>query len=182
MNDVSFTSKHESGRKTIFLDRDGVINRLEMGSYVTSWDKFEFLGGVLDAIAQLHKAGYLIIVITNQSAINRGFMTSDDLEDIHSRMLAEIDMAGGKVEAVYHCPHRPDEKCQCRKPETGMFDMVNEDFHVNYENSWFVGDFESDREVAEKMRLKFILAKGDNGLKEAVSEILRLGKDLTPEG
>ena len=124
MPDTSITGMPESARKTVFLDRDGVINRLEMGSYVTSWDKFRFLGGVLDAIAELHKAGYLIIVITNQSAVNRGLMTSDDLEDVHSRMLAEIDKTGGKVDAVYHCPHKPDEKCQCRKPETGMFDMV----------------------------------------------------------
>ncbi len=153
MRDASFTGMSESARKTVFLDRDGVINRLEMGSYVTSWEKFQFLGGVLDAIAQLHKAGYLIIVITNQSAINRGLMTSDALEDIHSRMLAEIEKAGGKVDAVYHCPHRPDEKCQCRKPETGMFDMVNEKFNVNYENSWFVGDFESDRAIAKKVGL-----------------------------
>ena len=111
-------------------------------------------------------------MITNQSAINRGYMTSHDLEDIHSRMLAEISKAGGTVEAVFHCPHRPDESCQCRKPETGMFDMVNEDFNVNYETSWFVGDFESDREIAERMGLRFILAKGDNGLRKAIAEMI----------
>ncbi len=170
--EAAFPGKHESPRKTVFLDRDGVINRLERGNYVTSWERFQFLRGVLDAIARLHNAGFMIIVITNQSAVNRGLMTSDDLEDIHSRMLAEIEEAGGRVEAVYHCPHRPDENCQCRKPETGMFDRANEKFNVDYDNSWFVGDFESDRKVAEKMGLRFILAKGDNGLRKAVSEII----------
>lgn len=159
-------------RRTVFLDRDGVINRLDMGSYVTSWDKFRFLEGVIEAITELNRAGFLIIIITNQSAINRGLMTEGDLQEIHSRMLTEIVNAGGHVDAIYHCPHRPDENCGCRKPKTGMFDMVNQNYEIDYANSWFVGDFESDREVADRMGLKFILAKGDGGLKKAVGEII----------
>jgi len=159
--------------KAIFLDRDGVINRLKMGSYVTTWELFEFLEGVKEAIARLNKAGYLVIIITNQSAINRGLMTPDDLKVIHERMLGELESAGARVHAVYHCPHSPEEKCKCRKPETGMFNMVDRDFGINYQTSWFIGDFESDREVADKMHLNFILAKGDGGLSEAVDKILR---------
>lgn len=164
--------KQKSVSRAVFLDRDGVINRLVMRKYVTSWERFEFLDGVIESIARLADAGFLIIIITNQSAINRGQMTAADLEKIHERMMTEIENGGGRVDAIYHCPHTPEENCPCRKPETGMFDRVNQDFEIDYPNSWFVGDFDSDREVAEKMNLKFILAKGDGGLKKAVDEIL----------
>ncbi|MDO9537829.1 MAG: HAD family hydrolase [Thermoplasmata archaeon] len=158
--------------KAVFLDRDGVINRLNIGSYVTSWDKFEFLKGAKQAIARLSNSEYLIFIITNQSAINRGLLTPEGLEVIHNNMLFEIEEASGKVEKIYHCPHRPDEKCKCRKPETGLFEQVSKDYDIDFPNSWFVGDFESDREVAEKVGLKFILAKDDDGLAKAVERIL----------
>ena len=158
--------------KAVFLDRDGVINRLSKGDYVTSWDKFVFLKGAKESIARLSKAGYLVFVVTNQSAINRGLMTEAGLHVIHNNMTYEIEEVGGSIERIFHCPHRPDEGCACRKPETGLFDMVDEEYNVDYQESWFVGDFESDRQVAEKMGLKFILANGDDGLKKAVDEIL----------
>jgi histidinol-phosphate phosphatase family protein len=111
-------------------------------------------------------------VITNQSAINRGLLTEAGLQVIHNNMIFEIEEVGGNVERIFHCPHRPDEGCGCRKPETGLFDMVDEEYNVDYHESWFVGDFESDRKVAERMGLKFILASGDGGLEKAVEEIL----------
>jgi len=158
--------------KAVFLDRDGVINRLNAGSYITSWDKFVFLEGAKEAIARLSGSGYIVFIITNQSAINRGLLTEAGLEVIHNNMLYEIEAAGGKIERIYHCPHRPDEKCKCRKPETGLFEWADRDYSVDYNKSWFVGDFESDREVAKKMGLRFILAEGDRGLEKAVERIL----------
>mgnify|MGYP000942092460 CR=1 FL=1 len=158
--------------KAVFLDRDGVINRLRMGSYVTSWTDFEFLKGAKEAIARLSNSGYLVFIITNQSAINRGLLTEEGLEVIHNNMLFEIEETGGIVEGVYHCPHRPDEGCNCRKPETGLFEQVNKEYDIDYPNSWFIGDFESDRGVAERMGLRFILASGDKGLETAVKSIL----------
>jgi D-glycero-D-manno-heptose 1,7-bisphosphate phosphatase len=158
--------------KAVFLDRDGVINRLSTGSYVTTWDKFEFLKGAKEAIARLSDSGYLVFIITNQSAINRGLMTEAALEVIHNNMLCEIEEAGGKVEKIYYCIHRPDEKCGCRKPETGLFDRANAEYDIDYADSWFVGDFESDREVAKRMGLRFILASGDGGLEAAADRIL----------
>jgi len=158
--------------KAVFLDRDGVINRLSMGSYITTWDKFEFLRGAKESIARLSRAGYLVFVVTNQSAINRGLMTEAGLQVIHNNMIFDIEEVGGNIERIFHCPHRPDEGCGCRKPETGLFDLVDEEYNVDYHESWFVGDFESDREVAEKMGLRFILASGDGGLEKAVEDIL----------
>ncbi len=158
--------------KAVFLDRDGVINRLNRGSYVTSWDKFVFLEDAKKAIAKLSGSGFLVFIITNQSAINRGLLTEAGLEVIHNNMLYEIEAAGGKIERIYYCPHRPDEKCRCRKPETGLFKQASAEYDIDYPNSWFVGDFESDREVAKKMGLRFVRAEGDGGLKKAVDKIL----------
>jgi len=158
--------------RVVFLDRDGVINRLNRGSYVTSWDKFVFLEGAKEAIAKLSGSGFLVFIITNQSAINRGLLTEAGLEVIHNNMLCEIEEAGGKIEGIYHCPHRPDEKCKCRKPETGLFERAARDHAIDFGNSWFVGDFDSDREVAERMGLRFIRAEGDGGLAKAVEKIL----------
>lgn len=161
--------------RAVFLDRDGVINRLRKGSYVTSWDMFEFLEGAKEAIAKLSGSGFLVFIITNQSAVNRGLLTEAGLEVIHNNMLYEIEAAGGKVERIYYCPHRPDEKCKCRKPETGLFEQASRDYSIDYGKSWFVGDFESDREVAERVGLRFILADGDGGLRKAVERILAEG-------
>jgi len=156
----------------VFLDRDGVINKMKPENYVLSWPEFEFLEGAIEAIAKLSGSGYKIIIITNQSPIGRGMLTEEGLAVIHNNMLFEIEQGGGIVEEVFHCPHAPDENCKCRKPETGLFDQVNETYDIDYPNSWFVGDFESDRKVAKRMNLKFILAKGPNGLKKAVEQIL----------
>ena len=158
--------------KAVFLDRDGVINRLEMGKYVLSWPEFEFLDGAVDAIAGLSGAGFTIFIMTNQSPIGRGMLTEEGLAVIHNNMLFEIEQGGGIVEGIYYCPHTPEDHCKCRKPETGLFDQVNESHDIDYANSWFVGDFESDRQVAERMNLRFILASGPGGLKDAVERII----------
>ncbi len=161
--------------KFVFLDRDGVINRLELGKYVISWPEFEFLDGAIEAIAELSGAGFKIIIITNQSPIGRGMLTEEGLAVIHNNMLFEMEQGGGIVEAVFHCPHAPEDKCKCRKPETGLFDQVNEKYDIDYAKSWFVGDFESDRQVAERVGLKFVLAKGNGGLKKAAQHIIAQG-------
>ena len=158
--------------KFVFLDRDGVINRLELGKYVLSWLDFEFLEGAIEAIADISGAGYKIVIITNQSPIGRGMLTEEGLTVIHNNMLFEIEQGGGIVEEVFHCPHAPEDKCGCRKPETGLFDQANEKYEIDYANSWFVGDFESDREVANRVGLRFILAKDDGGLKKAAEVII----------
>lgn len=149
--------------RAVFLDRDGVINRLRRGSYVTSWDMFEFLEGAKEAIAKLSGTGFLVFIITNQSAVNRGLLTEAGLEVIHNNMLYEIERAGGRIEKIYRCPHRPDEGCGCRKPQTGLFDLAAKEYAIDFGRSWFVGDSDSDREVAERLGLRFLPAEGDDG-------------------
>ena len=102
---------------TIFIDRDGVINKkLEGGSpYVTCWDKFRFLPGALEGIRMLNKVSKHVIVVTNQRGIARGLMTESDLIKIHNQMEAAIVSYGGRLDGIYHCPH-DHHQCFCRKP------------------------------------------------------------------
>lgn len=143
---------------TIFLDRDGTINRKQPeGDYVKSWAEFEFLPGALAGIRLLARTGARIICITNQRGIARGRMTEVDLADIHQRMLAEIRQAGGRVDAIYHCPHEGDD-CNCRKPLTGMFEQAKLDFpDIDFANSFMVGDALSDMKAASRLGCKSAL-------------------------
>ena len=158
--------------KAVFLDRDGVINRLYLGNYVTKWEHFEFLEGAKDAIKDLAQTDFKIIIITNQSPINRGLMTEYELKVIHEHMVDAIREAGGRIDSIYFCPHAPHEECTCRKPEPGMFDQAIGFHDIDVKASWFIGDFESDEEAAARVGLNFKLAEGDGGLRKAVDEIL----------
>jgi len=108
-----------AARPAVFLDRDGVINH-NRSDYVKSWKEFVFLPGALEAIARLAASAYAIVVVTNQSAIGRGIIPVEAVDDIHRRMVRRVQSAGGRIDAVSLCPHRPDEGCLCRKPAPGM--------------------------------------------------------------
>jgi D-glycero-D-manno-heptose 1,7-bisphosphate phosphatase len=101
--------------KTVFLDRDGVINQ-DSPTYIKSWAEFHFIPGSLDAIARLTRNGCSVIVITNQSAINRGMVPMPDLEDIHRRMHQAVSDRGGRITDIFFCPHRPDETVTAANP------------------------------------------------------------------
>lgn len=127
----------------VFLDRDGVINRkAEEGQYITSWQDFEFIPNALVGIRTLATAGIPIVVVTNQRGIALGRMSDEDVEDIHRRMSAAIAAAGGRIDAIYYCPH--DVGCGCRKPEIEMFRRAADDLGIALERSAVVGDSPSD--------------------------------------
>src|SRR5262245_64756620 len=105
--------------RAVFLDRDGVLN-VNLDAHVRSWDEFQFLDGALAAVRRLHEAGWSLVVVTNQAAIGRGLMTAGAVADIHARMCAAVAAAGGAIARVEHCPHHPDDGCDCRKPKPGM--------------------------------------------------------------
>ena len=131
---------------TLFLDRDGVINKKIEGDYVRSWDQFEFLPGVFEALQNLSKIFGRIIIVTNQRGIGRGFMTEKDLQDIHSKMLAEFSKYNIQIHGIYYCPHDYEkEECNCRKPKIGMALQAKKDFpDIDFEKSFMVGDSEED--------------------------------------
>lgn len=149
---------------TVFLDRDGVINRRLPGDYVKSWDEFEFLPRAQEALALLTAAGLRLIVVTNQRGIARGLMTTADLHAIHRRMLDELAAAGAHVAAVYYCPHDRNE-CECRKPKIGLLLRARRDFPViDFARAVVIGDTPSDIEAGKRAgcRTIFVGAAGED--------------------
>lgn len=136
-----------SGR-VVFLDRDGVINR-DSPEYIKSWKEFTFLPGSLTAIRNLTRAGYRLILITNQSAVNRGMISPDELRDMHARMTAAVRGRGGDIIDIFFCPHRPDEGCDCRKPKPGMIRDAQAKYGLDPAEAVMVGDSAKDMRCAE---------------------------------
>lgn len=130
-------------QRAVFLDRDGVIN-VNRPDHVKSWDEFVFLPHALTALAKLAASDFLVIVTTNQSAIARGLVTAETVRAIHARMIADVARAGGRIDAVYFCPHHPDDKCACRKPQPGLFLQAARDFAIDFTRSYVIGDAFSD--------------------------------------
>ena len=128
---------------TIFVDRDGVINE-NRADYVKSWQEYKFIAGSREAIAKLTQAGHRIIVCTNQAAVARGHVSIETVEEIHSRMLAEIAELGGVIEKVYYCPHGKDENCLCRKPRPGMLLRARDELGIDLSDAVFIGDSMTD--------------------------------------
>jgi D-glycero-D-manno-heptose 1,7-bisphosphate phosphatase len=140
-------------RRCVFLDRDGVIN-IDNG-YVSKWEDFEFIPGVLDAMRRIYATGYDLVVVTNQSGIARGYYTIEDYQLLTSRMLAAIESTGARVLAVYFCPHLPEgavfqyaRECNCRKPAPGMILRAAAEHGIDLVRSIMVGDKISDMEAA----------------------------------
>ena len=145
-------------RKCVFLDRDGVINKkAPEGDYIKSWNEFKFLPGIKETIKKLNNVGFLTIIISNQSGIAKGFMTEQDLKDIHKKMIEELKKIGAKIDGIYYCPHDEKDNCNCRKPKIGMFLKAKEDFNIDLNKSWIIGDSKSDIIAGQKARCKTML-------------------------
>ncbi|MCX7854494.1 MAG: HAD family hydrolase [Anaerolineae bacterium] len=136
-------------QRAVFIDRDGVICR-NRKDHVKSWEEFVFLPGARDALARLSRSDFLVIVITNQAIINRGIVPAEVVEDIHRRMVQEVEAAGGRIDRVLCCPHRPDENCGCRKPQPGLLLRAAREMGVDLSSSWLIGDAWSDIVAARR--------------------------------
>jgi D-glycero-D-manno-heptose 1,7-bisphosphate phosphatase len=130
-------------RRAVFIDRDGVICR-NRKDYVKSWDEFEFLPGAIKALRWLARTDLRVIVVTNQSAINRQLVPAATVEAIHAQMVHQVTVGGGRIDRVLYCPHRPDEHCTCRKPQPGMLLKAAEEMGIDLDRSFLIGDAESD--------------------------------------
>ncbi len=150
--------------RVVFLDRDGVINKLAPNrGYITKWEEFHFLPGSLEAIRKLTQGGFRIVIVSNQSCIARGLATNEDIRLIHRIMEEKIEKAGGKVTAIYYCPHKPGDGCHCRKPKPGLFLRAMEDLGIDLVQSVFVGDSMSDLLAADKIHAMAILVLSGHG-------------------
>ena len=129
----------------VFLDRDGVINRkAPEGEYVTRWEDFHVLPGVVEGIAQLNRKGLLVVVVTNQRCVAKGLMTEAELKKLHRQMTEHFAESGAKIDGIYYCPHDVEPPCDCRKPAPGMLLAAAKWHGVNLAASWMIGDSESD--------------------------------------
>ncbi len=157
--------------KAIFFDRDGVINK-ERKDYVKTVAELEIFPNIVIPIKKLIKMGFLIVVITNQSAINRGFTTHHDVSDIHSRIQQFLQKNDARIDKFYYCPHKPDEHCVCRKPNPGLILRAVSELKIDLQKSWMIGDNETDVEAAVKAGCKYYKINSNDELPVIVDKIL----------
>lgn len=150
--------------KLVILDRDGVINH-DRPDYVKSADECVLIPGSAEAIAALSQAGYTVVVATNQSGLARGLFDLDDLEAMHDKITQAVIDAGGAIDAIFYCPHHPDDECKCRKPNTGMLDAIEAEFNGSVAECYFVGDSLVDIQAALKKGCRPILVATGKGQK-----------------
>jgi D-glycero-D-manno-heptose 1,7-bisphosphate phosphatase len=154
--------------KTIFLDRDGVINK-EV-NYLHKIEDFEFIDGVFETCKYLKNLGYKIIVITNQSGISRGYYSENDFQTITNWMIAQFKKNNINIFDVLHCPHSPDSNCNCRKPKPGMFIEAKNKHNIDMVKSWMIGDSERDISAANLAGIKnTILVRSGHKINETNS-------------
>lgn len=140
---------------TIFLDRDGTLN--PDPGYIRSPDQFELFPGAAQALKQLVRAGAKLIVVTNQSGVARGLFSMGDLEAVHAKLTRLLGEAGAPLDALYVCPHHPDDSCNCRKPKTGLIDQAVRERAVDLTRSYLIGDHVRDMELAKRVGSRSIL-------------------------
>ena len=160
--------------KTVFLDRDGVINK-ERNDYVKSISELEIFPDVAKNIELLKNAGFLVVVITNQSAINRGLITHEMVNQIHVSIQNYLKANGTCVDGFFYCPHKPDENCNCRKPKSGLLHQAILELNIDLNSSWMIGDSNSDIEAAISIGCKAIKIDNNFSLDNAVDKILSYG-------
>ena len=162
--------------KAAFFDRDGVLNVDK--SYLYKIEDLEWIDGAKEALAYLNQKGYTIFVVTNQSGIARGYYTVDDMNKLHEFMAQQVAAAGGKIEKFYYCPHLPEGKiaeyaveCACRKPKPGLILRAFEEYDIDKDAAFLIGDKPRDVESAEAAGIKGYLFSGGN-LLNFVKEIV----------
>ena len=150
--------------KLIVLDRDGVINR-DSDQFIKSPDEWRPIPGSLEAIARLNHAGFRVVVATNQSGIGRGLFDMATLNAIHEKMHRALALAGGRIDAVFYCPHTADSDCECRKPKTGMLKEIGVRFGVEMTGVPCIGDSVRDLQAAEAVGAQPMLVLTGKGEK-----------------
>ena len=147
------------GEKALFLDRDGVIN-VDHG-YVSKIEDFEFIEGIFELLYLFIERGYRLFIVTNQSGIGRGYYSDEDFALLTEWMLNEFKNREIEILSVEHCNHAPEKECGCRKPATGMVENILKTHQIDLENSWLIGDKQSDIDLAHNSNIKHTIAIGE---------------------
>ena len=149
-------------RGCVILDRDGVINH-DSPHYIRTPEQWRPIDGSLEAIAALGRAGFAPVVVSNQSGVGRGLLSASALERIHARMSGAVAAAGGRISAIYHCPHTPADGCECRKPAAGLVRRMERDLGYTARGAPLIGDKLSDLELARNVGARPMLVRTGYG-------------------
>ena len=158
--------------RLLILDRDGVINE-DSAQFIKSPEEWIPIPGSLEAIARANQLGFRVVVISNQSGLARGLFDIGQLNKIHAHMLGEITRFGGRIEAVFFCPHGPDDDCECRKPRPGLLADLGRRLNIDLGAAVLIGDRETDMAAAEAVGARKILVKTGHGQKalESIGDV-----------
>ncbi|MGB6129237.1 MAG: D-glycero-beta-D-manno-heptose 1,7-bisphosphate 7-phosphatase [Psychrilyobacter sp.] len=158
-------------KKCVFLDRDGNINVEK--DYLHKVEEFEFIDGAKKAIKIFNDLDYLVVIVTNQSGVARGYYDENSVKILHDYLQREVEKIGGHIDGFYYCPHHPEKgigqyklNCNCRKPEPGMFLQAQKDLGIDFSSSIMVGDKISDVNAGKNLGMRSILVKTGHGLEE----------------
>lgn len=167
-----------AGVRTVFLDRDGVLNRkAPEGTYVSQWEQVELLPGVPEALRLLREAGLPVYVVTNQRGVSLGLYTTEDVEHLHTRLAHELTQAGGKIDGFFYCPHDKNA-CDCRKPASGLFEQARSAHPaIDWASSLMIGDSFSDIEAGNRLGMHTVFIDGDPAHQKPGAEKARLAAD-----
>jgi D-glycero-D-manno-heptose 1,7-bisphosphate phosphatase len=166
---------------TLFLDRDGVINKRIVGSYVRSWLEFEFLEGALEALSIFSSKFATIVVVTNQQGIAKGVMEEIDLIQLHEQMTVQIQANGGRIDNIYYSKGHESTNPPDRKPNIGMAKQAKIDFpKINFDNAWMVGDSVSDIEFGIRLGMKTALVQTKKDIDQ--KGLQRISKQINWKG
>ena len=169
MSHLSYTSL----TKAVFFDRDGTINSDEGRYYIYKPEDFIFNPGVIKGMKRLQEAGYLLFVITNQGGIAKGIYTPDDVEAVHQKMCTELEKEDIFITRIYYCPHHENiTNCICRKPSPYLVNRAIEEFHIDKQHSWFIGDSIRDTECAKAAGIRSIQIQKNQDITPAINRIL----------
>lgn len=175
-----------AARKAVFLDRDGVLIRQREGEYLSDPGRVELLPGAAAAVRRLREAGFATVVVTNQAGVGYGYLTEEVLGEIHARLARELAREGAALDAIYHCPHTPEDNCPCRKPAPGMLVRAARELGIDLSRSYMVGDMTTDIEAGKRAGCFTVLVRtgfgGSDGRSDAVPDAvcddLRAAADL----
>ena len=155
-------------KRAIFLDRDGVVNVFHGPGYVSSWEMFSFMPDVAAQLRRLRANGFFLALITNQSGVGRGAMSLDSLHEIHTRMQSALD--ADALDAIYYCPHHPEDLCACRKPSPEMILRTCAEHHLDPKRSIVVGDSGRDIEMGRAAGCSTVLCRQNLPRPEAMKK------------
>ena len=166
--------------KLVILDRDGVINK-DSDSYIKRPDEWRPLPGSLQAIARLNQAGYHVVLATNQSGVGRGLFEVSTLNAIHDKMHRALAQIGGRIDAIFFCPHAQEANCECRKPKAGLLEEIAHRFNVDLEGVPTIGDALRDLQAAQAVGAAPILVLTGKGEKTRAEGNLPAGTQIYPD-